>query len=190
MPREIEDSVAVVTGASSGIGRATARAMAERGARVMLAARSEKSLQEVAEECEMVGWRALVVPTDVTDEEAVRELARRSVEGFGRIDVWVNNAGVMFYGRFEGVPTEVYRRTIETNLSGQIHGARAALSHFLEQGGGVLINMSSVWGRLTSPPRQRLRHEQVRHPGVLGVPQSGTGRRREHPRGQDSAAVR
>jgi NAD(P)-dependent dehydrogenase (short-subunit alcohol dehydrogenase family) len=148
--REIDDSV-VVTGASSGIGRATARLFAKHGARVVLAARSEQSLREVAGECEEVGGQALVVPTDVTDEEAVRELARQSVEVFGRIDVWVNNAGVMVYGPFEDVPTDVFRRVIETNLFGQIHGARAALSRFREQGGGVLINMSSEWGRLTSP---------------------------------------
>src|SRR5918998_4315424 len=109
-PREMEGSVVVVTGASSGIGRATARLCAEHGALVVLAARSEDSLREVASECEAVGGQALVVPTDVTDEEAVRELARRSVEVFGRIDVWVNNAGVMVYGTFEEVPTEVYRR--------------------------------------------------------------------------------
>src|SRR5215210_744517 len=155
-PREIEGSVVVVTGASSGIGRATARAMAEHGARVVLAARSEQSLREVAGECkalgaQALGAQALVVTTDVSDEEAVQELARRSVEVFGRIDVWVNDAGVMVYGSFEEVPADVYRRVIETNLFGQIHGARAALAQFREQGGGVLINMSSVWGRLTSP---------------------------------------
>jgi NAD(P)-dependent dehydrogenase (short-subunit alcohol dehydrogenase family) len=150
-PREMEGSVVVVTGASSGIGRATARLFAEHGARVVLAARSEQSLREVASECEAVGGQALVVPTDVTDEEAVRELARRSVDVFGRIDVWVNNAGVMVYGSFEEVPTDVYRRVIETNLFGEIHGSRAALSRFREQGGGVLVNMCSVWGRLTSP---------------------------------------
>jgi NAD(P)-dependent dehydrogenase (short-subunit alcohol dehydrogenase family) len=87
----------------------------------------------------------------VADERAVEELARRAVERFGRIDTWVNNAGVMAYGRFEDVPTEAYRRVIETNLFGQIHDARAALPRFREQGSGVLVNMSSVWGRLTSP---------------------------------------
>jgi NAD(P)-dependent dehydrogenase (short-subunit alcohol dehydrogenase family) len=150
-PREIKGSVVVVTDASSGIGRATARLFAEHGARVVLAARSEQSLREVAGECEALGAQALVVTTDVSDEEAVRELARRCVEVFGRIDVWVNNAGVMVYGSFEEVPAEVYRRVIETNLLGQIHGARAALSRFREQDGGVLVNMCSVWGRLTSP---------------------------------------
>ena len=118
---------------------------------MVLAARSEGSLREAADECEAAGVRALVVPTDVADEEAVEELARRSVEEFGRIDTWVNNAGVMVYGRFEDIPTEVYRRAIETNLFGEIHGSHAALLRFREQGEGVLVNMSSVWGRLTSP---------------------------------------
>jgi NAD(P)-dependent dehydrogenase (short-subunit alcohol dehydrogenase family) len=150
-PREIEGSVVVVTGASSGIGRAAARLFAENGARVVLAARSEGVLRETAEECEAAGAETLVIPTDVTDEEAVEELARRSVEEFGRIDTWVNNAGVMAYGRFEDIPSEVYRRVIETNLFGEINGSRTALARFREQGEGVLVNMSSVWGRLTSP---------------------------------------
>jgi len=94
---------------------------------VVLAARSEQILREVAGECEELGGQPLVVTTDVTDEGAVRELARRCVEEFGRIDVWVNNAGVMVYGSFEEIPAEVYRRVIETNLFGQIHGAHAAL---------------------------------------------------------------
>ena len=152
MPRELRDSVVVVTGASSGIGRTTARAFAERGANVVLAARSEGSLREAAGECEVAGGRALVVPTDVADEEAVQELARRAAERFGRIDVWVNDAGVMVYGFFEEIPSEAYRRVIETNLFGQIHGARAVLPHFREQeGGGVLINVASMWSRVTSP---------------------------------------
>ncbi len=151
MPREISDSVVVITGASSGIGRMAARAFAERGASVALAARSEQSLLEVAEECEAAGGRALVVPTDVTDEEAVQELARRTAESFGRIDTWVNNAGVMVYGYLEEVPSEVYRQVIETNLFGQIHGARAVLPYFKEQGSGVLINMCSMWAKIGSP---------------------------------------
>ena len=151
MPREIGDSVVVITGASSGIGRATALAFAGHGASVVLAARSEQSLREVAEECEAAGGRALVVPTDVADQEAVRELARRAAECFGRIDVWVNNAGVMVYGYFEEVPDETYRRVIETNLFGQIHGARTAVPYFKEQGGGVLINIASMWAKIGSP---------------------------------------
>ncbi|HEV2093884.1 MAG TPA: SDR family oxidoreductase [Rubrobacter sp.] len=151
MPREIEDSVVVITGASSGIGRATALAFAEQGASVALAARSEETLREVADECESAGGQALVVPTDVTDEEAVRELARRTVERFGRIDTWVNNAGVMVYGFLEEVPSEAYRQVIETNLFGQIHGARAVVPYFKEQASGVLINISSMWAKVSSP---------------------------------------
>ncbi len=152
MARAIEDSVVVITGASSGIGRATAHALAERGASVVLAARSEQSLREVAQECEAAGGQALVVPTDVGDQEAVQELARQAADHFGRIDVWVNNAGVMVYGYFEQIPDETYRQVIETNLFGQIYGARAVLPYFREQeGGGVLINMSSLWGRMFSP---------------------------------------
>ncbi len=151
MPRELRDSVVVITGASSGIGRAAALAFAERGASVALAARSEESLREAATECEAAGGRALVVPTDVTDEAAIKELACRTAESFGRIDVWVNNAAVMTYGYFEEVPSEVYRQVIETNLFGQIHGARAVLPYFREQGAGVLINISSMWAKVSSP---------------------------------------
>jgi NAD(P)-dependent dehydrogenase (short-subunit alcohol dehydrogenase family) len=153
MPRELGNSVVVITGASSGIGRATAHALAEHGASVVLAARSEESLQEAAQECEEIGGRALVVPTDVSDKEAVKDLASQAADRFGRIDVWVNNAGVMAYGYFEQIPDETYRQVIETNLFGATYGAhdgaRAALPYFREQGGGVLINVSSLWGRIS-----------------------------------------
>jgi NAD(P)-dependent dehydrogenase (short-subunit alcohol dehydrogenase family) len=151
MPWELKDSVVVITGASSGIGRATAHALAEHGASVVLAARSEQSLREVANECEAAGGRVLAVPTDVSDKEAVQDLARQAADRFGRIDIWVNNAGVMAYGYFEQVPDETYRQVIETNLFGTINGARAALPYFREQGSGVLINISSLWGRMFSP---------------------------------------
>lgn len=151
MPREIGDSVVVITGASSGIGRAAALAFAEHGASVALAARSEETLREVARECEAAGGQALAVPTDVTDEGAVQELARRTVERFGRIDTWVNNAGVMVYGFLEEVPSEAYRQVIETNLFGQIHGARTVVPYFKEQGSGVLINIASMWSKIGSP---------------------------------------
>src|SRR3712207_720386 len=107
MPRRLRDSVVVITGASSGIGRATALAFAREGASVVLAARREQLLLEVAAECEALGGRALAVPTDVAGEGAVGELARRTIEHFGRIDVWVNNAGVGFFSRFEEAPSEV-----------------------------------------------------------------------------------
>jgi len=149
--RDLSNCVVVITGASSGIGRAAALAFAERGSRLALAARAEPPLEEIAGECEARGTEALWLPTDVREEEQVSELARRTVDRFGRLDVWVNSAGVIVYGRFEDVPTDVFRAVIETNLFGQVHGARAALPHFRRQRSGVLINMASVWGRVTAP---------------------------------------
>ncbi|HEX8203942.1 MAG TPA: SDR family oxidoreductase [Isosphaeraceae bacterium] len=151
MPPAIEESVVVITGASSGIGRATALAFARRGASVVLAARRAPALADVAAECEGLGARALAVPTDVTDEDAVQALARRALEAFGRIDVWVNNAGVTAMGFFEAIPPDVFRRVIETNLFGVVHGARAVLPHFRERASGVLINVASVNGKAAGP---------------------------------------
>ena len=151
MPRDLRECVVVITGGSSGIGRAAARAFAREGSRLVLAARAVEPLQLVAEECGRHGAEALVVPTDVRDEEAVRALAERAVARFGRLDVWVNCAGVIAYGRFGDVPPEIFRAVVETNFFGQVHGARACLPRFREQRSGVLINMSSVWGRVTTP---------------------------------------
>jgi short-subunit dehydrogenase len=146
-----EGAVVVITGASRGIGRATARLFAERGASVVLAARSEEALLDAAAECEALGGRALAVPTDVTSWGAVEELARRAVEHFGRVDVWVNNAVLVAVGRLEEVPPEANRRVVEANLLGYMHGARAVLPRFREQGSGVLINMSSGFALVGAP---------------------------------------
>lgn len=151
MPRAIKDSVIVITGASSGIGRATALEFARQGATLLLAARREAALQEVATECHRLGGQALVVPTNVTDEEAVKALARRAVDTFGRLDVWVNNAAVTLFARFEEAPSDVFRQVIETNVFGYYHGARAALPYFREQGSGILINVDSVVGAAPQP---------------------------------------
>ena len=149
--RDLTRSVVVVTGASSGIGRATALGFAREGASLVLAARNEQPLRQIASECEALSVPTLVVPTDVREEQRVQELAHRALERFGRFDVWVNNAGVIAYGAFTDVPSDVFRAVIETNLMGQVHGARAALAVFAHQRDGVLINMSSVWGRVTTP---------------------------------------
>src|SRR5207248_9460755 len=116
---------------------------AQSGCTVVVAARREAALQELAEECERLGARALAVPVDVSDEQAVRQLARRTIETFGRIDIWVNNAAVTVFGRFEETPTDALRRVIDVNLMGYIYGARAVIPYLREQNSDVLINVAS-----------------------------------------------
>ena len=151
MARKLGNAVVVITGASSGIGRATALGMAQRGAALVLAARRDAPLHELARECEARGGRAIAVPTDVTNQEAVEMLAAEALERFGRIDVWVNNASVLAIGRFVDTPPEVFRQVIETNLFGYVYGARAALPVFRRQGYGVLINVGSLVSKLSQP---------------------------------------
>jgi short-subunit dehydrogenase len=150
--RDLKASVVVITGASSGIGRATALAFAQRGARVVLAARREEVLQQVARECERLGGQSLVVPTDVTSGTAMVRLASAAADKFGeRIDVWINNAGVGAIGEFSEVPMETHDQVIRTNLMGYMHGAHAVLPYFKRQGSGTLINTISLGGWVPSP---------------------------------------
>jgi NAD(P)-dependent dehydrogenase (short-subunit alcohol dehydrogenase family) len=149
--RALEEAVVVITGASSGIGRAAALRFARRGSSLALCARSPAPLEQVARECEAAGAAVLFEPLDVAREDEVEAFAQATLQRFGRIDVWVNNAGVIAYGEFTEIPSEVFRKVIETNLMGQVHGARAALPRFRAQRSGVLINMSSVWGRVSTP---------------------------------------
>ncbi|MEV1142388.1 SDR family oxidoreductase [Micromonospora sp. NPDC049799] len=151
LTRSLTDAVVVITGASSGIGTATAYALAERGTAVVLAARSEPALDEVAQRCRDLGGRALVVPTDVTDPVEVERLADRAVTEFGRIDGWINNAAVSAVGLFDEIPIEEFRRVLEVNLLGTVYGIRAALPHLGAAGGGVLVNNASVLAEVAMP---------------------------------------
>ncbi|MFV3411519.1 SDR family oxidoreductase [Pseudomonas nitroreducens] len=146
-----KDRTVVITGASSGIGRAAAHAFARHGARVVLAARDEAACQEVASQCREAGGQAWVVPTDVTQGESVMQLAEQAVQLTGGIDVWINNAGVGSVGTFEETPLEVHEQVIQTDLLGYVRGARAVMPHFKQRGRGVLINTLSVGSWVAQP---------------------------------------
>lgn len=149
--RELRGRTVVLTGASSGIGRAAALAFADAGAHLVLAARNQATLDDVAEQCRARGVQALVVPTDVTQADQVRALAAAAVERFSAIDVWVNNVGVGAVGSFTETPIEAHRRVIDANLLGHFHGAHAVLRHFMARKRGVLINMISLGAWAAAP---------------------------------------
>lgn len=147
----LSDKVVVITGASSGIGRATALAYARRGASLVLAARRAEALCEAAEACERVGGRAVAVRTDVTDEMDMEQLAWSAMDAFGHIDVWINNAGTGLFGPFASAEPGAHRRVVETNLFGAMNGAAAVLPYYLQQQRGILITNISIGGLLPVP---------------------------------------
>ncbi len=141
----------MITGASSGVGRAMAVELAAQGAQLVLAARREEALKEVVAECEELNGSALAVPTDVRYADTVQELAKAAYRFGGKIDVWINNAGVLAAGELDQTPTEVHEEVIKTNLLGYMHGAHAVLPYFKQQGYGLLINNISVGGWFPTP---------------------------------------
>ena len=145
----LANKTVVVTGASSGFGRGIALALAQRNARVVVAARNESALQQLAREAGDADIQ--VVTADVGKPEDVARLARTAIEHFGHIDVWINNAGVGALGRFEDIPVEDQLRVVNVNLDGVILGSHQALTHFKERGRGTLINVGSVEGRVPLP---------------------------------------
>jgi NAD(P)-dependent dehydrogenase (short-subunit alcohol dehydrogenase family) len=142
----------LITGGSSGIGRATALELAGRGARLVLVARGREPLEEAAAECRAAGATdVLVCPADVLDEDAVRAAVDTAVDRFGRLDGVVHAAQVMAYGRIEDVPREVYERTVDTALHGTATVARVVLPLFRRQGAGHLAVVNSVMGNIAAP---------------------------------------
>jgi short-subunit dehydrogenase len=141
----------VITGASSGIGQATALAFARTGARLVLAARGLAALERVADQCRAAGGEAMVIQTDVTDSGAVRSLADRARSAYGGIDLWFSNVGVGAVGKFQDVPIEAHQQTIRANLIGHMNDAYAVLPIFLRQGYGTFVNMISLAGFSPAP---------------------------------------
>ncbi|MDG4826493.1 SDR family NAD(P)-dependent oxidoreductase [Asanoa sp. WMMD1127] len=147
----LDPRVVVVTGASSGIGRATALAFARRGDRLVLSSRSPEALGRIADECRALGAVVRVEPVDINDAAAVRALSDTAATVFGRVDVWVNTAAVMAYGTFEELPAEVFDQVVRTDLLGGATVARVALARFRAQGAGVLVLGGSLLSVATAP---------------------------------------
>ena len=147
----ISGKVVVITGASSGLGEATARYLADRGATVVLGARRVERLNAVADEITKDGGKALALPTDVTDAAQVQRLVDTAVERFGRIDVMLNNAGLMPHSPLERRKIADWDRTIDINIKGVLYGIAAALPHMQRQKSGHFINVSSVAGHSVRP---------------------------------------
>lgn len=178
--RILKGKTVVITGASSGIGRAAAIAFAGSGANLVLAARREDVLAEVVAACESLGAKALAVKTDVTDAAAMKKLAESAAAFGGSIDVWINNAGIGSVGEFTQTPVTAHQRVIETNLLGYLHGAHAVLPYFKRQQYGVIINTNSLGAWIAQPYSvayaaskfglrglsEALRGELIRYPGI------------------------
>lgn len=140
--KPITEQTLVITGATSGIGLTTARMAAKKGANLVLVARNEDALRELATEINAAGGNAVYTVADVADETELREAARKAEENFGGFDTWINNAGGSIYGRVSEVPTEDLRRLFETNVWGVVNGSKIAVEHLREKGGAI-INLGS-----------------------------------------------
>ena len=149
--KPIDQQAVVVVGASSGIGRETARRFAARGAKVVASARSEDGLASLVEEIRDAGGDAIAVPADVSDAEALTSLAQQAVDRYGRLDTWVHAAAVALYATFEQTTPEEFRRVVDVNLMGQVYGAMAALPHLKREGRGALIHISSIEAKRAFP---------------------------------------
>jgi short-subunit dehydrogenase len=140
--KPLNEQVMVITGASSGIGLATAEAAAEAGAKLVLAARSGNTLAEIVDRLNAAGAEAVHVTADVSDAEAIQQIAQAAMAQFGRIDTWVNNAAASIYGRLDEVSQEDARRLFDVDFWGVVQGSLTALGYMLEQGGAI-INVGS-----------------------------------------------
>jgi short-subunit dehydrogenase len=141
--RKINEQVVVITGATSGIGLTTTRMAAEQGAKLVLAARSSDALDQLASELRRTGTQVATVVADVGKQADVEHIGQAAMERFGRIDTWINNAGISIFGRNEDVALEDMQRLFDTNYWGVVHGSLEAVKHMKARGGGALINLGS-----------------------------------------------
>ena len=169
----------VITGASSGIGAATAVAFAQAGARLVLVARGQAGLDEIAKRCFAAGGEAHVRVVDVTDAGAVAQLAAEAREVLGGIDLWFSNVGVGVVGRYEDVPIADHARVVATNLVGHMNDAHAVLPIFLAQDHGTFINMISVGGFVATPYAAAYSASKF---GLRGFSEALRGELSKHPR--------
>jgi NAD(P)-dependent dehydrogenase (short-subunit alcohol dehydrogenase family) len=149
--KPIEEQVVALMGASSGIGRETALRFAERGAKVVVAARTGRGLDSLVDEIRDAGGSAVAIPADTSDFEQVKAVADKATEEYGRLDTWVHLAAVGLFATFEQTTPEEFERVIDVNLIGQVYGAMAALPHLKQEGRGALIHISSVEAKRSFP---------------------------------------
>lgn len=147
----MKGKVVVITGASSGLGEATARMLSAEGATVVLGARRGERIEKIADELINKGGRSFALPTDVTDAPQVKKLVDTATEKFGRIDVMINNAGIMPHSPLERLKIGDWDQMIDVNLRGVLYGIAAALPHMIAQKSGHIINVSSVAGHKVNP---------------------------------------
>lgn len=149
----LKGKVAIVTGASKGIGKAIAKAYAGEGASVILASRSIDLLAALESKIKAAGGRAMVLPLDVRNPESVNDMVEKTVEAYGRLDILVNNAGISMARPSESLPLEDWKNALETDLYGVFYGCQAAAKVMIPQGGGSIINITSMYGLVAAPRR-------------------------------------
>ncbi|WP_433831988.1 SDR family NAD(P)-dependent oxidoreductase [Flavobacterium anhuiense] len=147
----LKGKTVVITGASSGVGRAAAEAFAQEGCNLILAARGWKGINEVVDYCRTLNVHVVGISADMSIAEDVEKVAAGALATSGKIDIWINNAGVMASGKFEEIPLEIHQQVIKTNLFGYMHGAYNAIKIFKEQNQGILINNVSIGGFMPAP---------------------------------------